>query len=99
MAPPSLDRRVTPFSGRVALESLRGLVEAEFTAGEAGAVAVPLADLLAQPRGARDRQVVLGEPLVVIDRRDGHAFVQMGKDGYCGWLADAAIGPDVCTRF
>lgn len=95
MAPPSLDRRLTPFSGRVALDTLRGLVEAEFTAGAAGAVSVPLADLLAQPRGARDRQVVLGAPLLVIDRRDGHAFVQMGKDGYCGWLDEAAIGPAV----
>ena len=90
-----MDRRLTPFSGRRALESLRGQVQAEFTAGEAGAVATPLADLLAQPDGARDRQVVLGEPLTVIDRRDGHAFVQMGKDGYCGWLADAAIGPAI----
>lgn len=89
----ALDRRLTPFSGRVALESLRGVVTAEFTAGQPGAVAIPLADLLAQPDGARDRQVVFGEPMRVIDRRDGHAFVQMGKDGYCGWLADAAIGP------
>ena len=91
-----MDRRVTAFSGRVALEALRGNVEAEvYVAGEAGAVAVPLADLCAAPGGARDRQVVFGEPLVVVERRAGHAFVQMGKDGYCGWLAEAEVGPEV----
>lgn len=91
-----MDRRVTPFSGRVALEALRGRVAAEaFVAGKAGAVAVPLADLCAAPGGARDRQVCLGEPLVVVERRGGHAFVQMGKDGYCGWLAEGEVGPEV----
>ncbi len=92
-----MDRRLTPFSGRHALDCLRGQVEAIFVAGEAGAVAVPLADLEAQPGGARDRQVLLGEPLVVVDRRDDHAFVQMGKDGYCGWLAAGAVGPEVAA--
>lgn len=93
-----MDRRVTPFSGRVALEALRGRVAAEdFVAGEAGAVAVPLADLCAAPGGARDRQVLSGEPLVVVERREGHAFVQMGKDGYCGWLAEAEVGPEAAA--
>lgn len=90
------DRRLTPFSGRVALASLRGEVAADaFTEGEAAAVARPLADLLTQPGGARDRQLVLGDALTVIDRRDGHAFVQAAKDGYCGWLAESALGPPV----
>ena len=92
-----MDRRLTPFSGRYALESLRGQVEAVFVAGEPGAVAVPLADLDATPGGARDRQVLLGEPLVVIERRGAHAFVQMGKDGYCGWLAAEAVGAEVAA--
>lgn len=93
-----MDRRVTAFSGRLALEALRGQVAAEgFVAGEAGAVAVALADLCAEPGGARDRQVALGEPLVVVERRAGHAFVQMGKDGYCGWLEATAVGPAVAA--
>lgn len=95
MAPVTLDRRLTPFSGRFALESLRGQVEAEFVVGEPGAVAVPLADLEASQGGARDRQVLFGEPLVVVERRGDHAFVQMGKDDYCGWLAAGAVGPAV----
>ncbi len=92
-----MDRRLTPFSGRFALETLRGQVEADFVAGEVGAVAQPLADLEAAPGGARDRQVMLGEPLVVVERRGAHVFVQMGKDGYCGWLAAAAVGSEVAA--
>ncbi|WP_434615245.1 NlpC/P60 family protein [Tabrizicola sp. M-4] len=93
-----MDRRVTAFSGRVALEALRGQVEAEaFVAGKAGAVAVPLADLCAGPGGARDRQVVLGAPLVVVERRGGHVFVRMDRDGYCGWLEAGAVGPSLAA--
>jgi cell wall-associated NlpC family hydrolase len=86
-----VDRRLTPFSGRIALMSMRGRIDADLTAGEAGQVTVPLADLLAAPGGARDRQVLLGEAATVIDRDRGHAFVQMAKDGYCGWLEESAV--------
>ena len=88
-----MDRRLTPFSGRVALESLRGKIEAPgFTSGQAGQLVVPLADLLDAPQGRRERQLLLGEPLMLIDRRDGHVFVQTGRDGYCGWLLETAVG-------
>ncbi len=87
-----MDRRVTPFSGRVAHVGLRGLVDAPLTEGEAAFIAVSLADLLAQPGGARDRQLLLGDAVTVIDRDQGHVFVQAAKDGYCGWLAEAAVG-------
>jgi cell wall-associated NlpC family hydrolase len=76
----------------VALTALKGTVEAEFTEGEAAEVALPLADLCATPGGARDRQLLLGEAVTVIDRAGGHAFVQAARDGYCGWLSAAALG-------
>lgn len=87
-----MDRRITPFSGRVAHVSLRGVVNAPLTEGEAALVVVPVADLLDLPAGARDRQLLLGDAVTVIDRDRGHVFVQAAKDGYCGWLADAAVG-------
>lgn len=91
-----LDRRLTPFSGRVALDSLRGHLDAPaFTDGEPAAVTQPLADLLSRPDGARDRQVALGAALTVVDRQGGWAFVQMVRDGYCGWLPEDAIGPAI----
>ena len=88
-----MDRRTTPFSGRIAHVSLKGRIDAPLTTGEAASVAPALADLLARPGGPRDRQVIHGEALTVIDRQDGHAHVMAAKDGYCGWLPEAAIAP------
>ena len=89
-----MDRRLTPFSGRKALTVLQGQVEASFTEGEPARIAPALAPLLANPGGIVDRTLIHGDAVTVIDRRDGHAFVQAAKDGYCGWLPEAALGPD-----
>jgi cell wall-associated NlpC family hydrolase len=87
------DRRMTPATPRVAHESLRGLVQADaYTPGQAAEIAVPLADLLATPGGALDRQLVLGDGFTVIDRDGGFAFGQAARDGYCGWVAETALG-------
>ncbi len=88
-----MDRRLTPFSGRVAHVSLKGLVAADrFTRGRPARVVWPLADLCTAPGGARDRQVLMGASVTVIDRAQGWAFVVAGDDGYCGWLRGAALG-------
>ncbi|MFN4157327.1 MAG: NlpC/P60 family protein [Gemmobacter sp.] len=88
------DRRLTPATPRIAHTSLRGVIDAPaWTEGEAAEVAVPLADLLASPGGALDRQLVLGDAVTVIDRQDGQAFARSHKDGYCGWLAEGALAP------
>jgi cell wall-associated NlpC family hydrolase len=90
-----MDRRTTPFSGRVAHVSLRGTVQADhWTDGTPARIATPLAWLHARPGGARDRQVLWGDRVLVIDRQDGQAHVMADKDGYCGWVDDAALGPD-----
>lgn len=88
-----MDRRLTPANDRVALEALRGLVDVpQFVAGEPAAVAVPVCDLLKQPSGSRDRQLLWGEAVTVIERRGGWAFVRAEKDGYCGYVAEAGLG-------
>lgn len=84
------DRRLTPFSGRIGHVSLQGL-DVPLTEGKAARVAAPLAPLLAAPGGAMDRQLIFGDEVTVIDRRDGHAFVIAAKDGYCGWLAEEGL--------
>ena len=89
-----MDRRTTPFSGRKALETLRGQVEDEFTTGTPAAIIKGVVDLLKAPNGPRDRQLLWGDRVLVIDRDQGHAFVQAAKDGYCGWIADDSLGPD-----
>lgn len=87
------DRRTTPANGRVAHVSLKGKVAAErFTSGDPARVAVPLADLLAGPDGPRDRQVLMGETVLVLERHQGLAFVRADKDGYCGYLPEAVLG-------
>lgn len=66
-----------------------------FSDGQAAAVSAPVADLLATPGGARDRQVLLGDAVTVIDHQAGFSFVQAAKDGYCGWVASGALGPAI----
>ncbi|WP_413872700.1 NlpC/P60 family protein [Albidovulum sp.] len=89
------DRRLTPANGRVAHVSLKGKVEAEhYVAGEPARIIAALADLLARPDGPRDRQVLMGERVTVLDRHGGFAFVQAEKDGYCGYLTEGALGED-----
>ncbi len=86
------DRRSTPFSGRVAHVSLRGKVEAAaFTEGDLHRVSAPVADLLSNPRGTRERQLLRGEDVTVIDTADGHAYGIALRDGYCGWIAAEAF--------
>ena len=83
----AMDRRLTPATDRVALDSLRGVVQRpDYTPGQPARLAVPLADLRAAPDGARDRQLLFGADLTVIERRGDWAFVQAALDGYCGWL-------------
>jgi cell wall-associated NlpC family hydrolase len=89
------DPRLTPANGRVAHLSLKGTVKAaRFVEGTWARLAVPLADFLRRPDGPRDRQVILGDRLLVLDQSDRHAFVQAEKDGYCGYVAEMALGPD-----
>ncbi|MBI1220629.1 MAG: NLP/P60 hydrolase [Rhodobacteraceae bacterium] len=90
-----MDRRETPANGRVAHSSLRGMVQADrFTDGEMARVTAPLAEVLAAPGRARDRQALMGARVLVLERRDGWAFVQRQQDGYVGYMAEVDLGPD-----
>lgn len=92
----SLDRRLTPATDRVALESLRGvLARPDYTPGTPARLIVPLADLLASPCGRRERQLNFGADLTVIEASGDLAFVQAALDGYCGWLPAAALGHEL----
>jgi cell wall-associated NlpC family hydrolase len=87
------DRRLTPFSGRIAHVSLRGAVAAEaFVPGEPLRVTAALADLTAVPDGARERQLLAGDGFLVIDRQNGWAFGQADRGGMCGWVRAGDLG-------
>jgi cell wall-associated NlpC family hydrolase len=88
------DRRLTPANGRVAATRLRGIVKAErYLDGDPASVIVPVADLLASPGGARDRQLLLGARVRIYERQAGWAFVEALADEYCGYLPEAQLGP------
>lgn len=89
-----MDRRLTPFSGRIAHVSLRGRIDAPLTEGEPARLTWPLVSLRRSPGGALDRTLLYGDAVTVIDHDQGQAFVQAAKDGYCGWIDAAALGPD-----
>lgn len=90
------DRRLTPANARVAHVSLQGAVTGvRLVEGEWARVSAPVADLLAKPDGRRDRQVLMGERVLVLERHAGFGFVQAEKDGYCGYLSGDALGPDL----
>lgn len=90
------DRRLMPFSGRVAHETLRGQIEAPaFTAGAPARIGAMLVDLALDPGGPRERQWLHGAEVTVIDRCDGFAFAQAAQDGACGWVPETALAAPV----
>ncbi len=90
---PGPDRRRWPSNKRVAARRLEGQHSADqFVDPMALSVVVPVADLLDAPDGRRDRQVLFGETLDVLEDRDGFAFVETQKDGYTGYVARSALG-------
>jgi len=89
------DRRLLPANGRVAHLSLKGKMRAGiYVEGEWARVDQPLTDLLARPDGPRDRQLLMGDRVLVLERTERHAFIRADKDGYCGYVALSAVGPD-----
>ncbi len=93
-----MDRRLTPANGRVAATRLKGQVKAEaYIEGDAAQICVPVVDLLAAPDGTRDRQLLYGETVTVFEARAGFAFVEARRDGYCGYVAQTALGTPADT--
>lgn len=90
-----MDRRITPFSGRLAHVSLKGQLDEAIplVEGQALQIKASLAALRAKPNGAIDRQLIHGDPVTEIDQAEGYSFIQSGKDLYCGWVETAALGP------
>ena len=71
-----MDRRLTPATDRVALDSLRGVLDRpSFVSGQPARVIIPVVDLLDAPDGRRDRQLNFGADVTVIDREAGMSFV------------------------
>ena len=86
------DPRMTPANGHAAAHELRGVVEAtRYVKGTVRTVQQPLVNLSDAPRGERASQLLFGEAFRVIDERDGFAFGQSLRDGYCGYVIAGAL--------
>jgi hypothetical protein len=91
-----LDKRLTPARPDLADERLRGIVDAaRYVTGEQRTVIAPSAPLRREPfSGAPlDTEALMGEAVTVYDEHEGHAWAQLGADGYVGYLPSEALGP------
>ena len=50
-------------------------------------------DLLREPEGLRDRQLLFGDMVTVVDEQDGWSRITAQKDGYLGWVTSDHLGP------
>jgi Bacterial dipeptidyl-peptidase Sh3 domain/NlpC/P60 family len=91
---PALDRRRHAHRADLAAEALRGMVAApRYTAGEARQVvdaAVPLREV-PDAKARWTTQALFGERVILYDECEGWAWVQLGRDGYVGYLPASAL--------
>jgi cell wall-associated NlpC family hydrolase len=91
----SLDARRTPVRGDIAARHLEGEVDAErFVEGEELEVYDPILPVRREPShgAALDTEALKGERVMIYDRTvEGWAWGQLLRDGYVGWLPDAAL--------
>lgn len=87
------DRRFLASNGRVAHVSLKGEVEAErFTEGRARQLA-QTAWLRRAPGGAIDRQLLYGDPFLVLEELEDSSFGISEKDGFVGYVRTSGLVP------
>src|SRR5437764_14833263 len=89
------DSRLTPARGDIAAKHLEREVEAErFVEGEELEVYDAIVPLRREPShgAALDTEALKGERVMIYDRTvEGWAWGQLLRDGYVGWLPDAAL--------
>ena len=89
------DPRLTPARPDLAAKYLEGKIEAtRFVTGETFEVVDAIAPLREQPSSGAwlSTQALRGEQVTIYDRNgEGWAWGQLNRDGYVGWLPDAAL--------
>lgn len=53
-------------------------------------IAAPVVDLTRGPNGSRDRQLLYGDPVTILNRTEAHCHIRSEKDGYCGTVKTEA---------
>ncbi|WP_206456336.1 C40 family peptidase [Aurantimonas marina] len=92
-----LDSRLHAFRDDLADIRLQGRVDAaRFVAGEERRIVSPLAPVRRRPTADAplDTEALFGEPVTVFESdAEGWSWVQLGTDGYVGYVPSVAIGP------
>lgn len=70
---------------------------AQITCKDPARILQPIVDLTRGPDGPRDRQLLFGEDVTILDRGAAHCLIRAEKDGYCGTVPTAACGPRVAV--
>ncbi|KQP61756.1 MULTISPECIES: C40 family peptidase [unclassified Methylobacterium] len=90
------DRRLLPARPDLADHRLRGRITAtRYVEGEPRRVLAGSAPLCRGPGrdAGLDTEAQRGEPVTLYEDWEGFSFVQLGSDGYVGYLPSAALGP------
>lgn len=88
------DKRLHAYRDDLADERLRGSVAAgRYAPGMPARIGVAVADILAAPRAdaGLNTQFLRGDAVRVFERAGGFAWVQGERDGYVGYVAEAAL--------
>lgn len=64
--------------------------EDQIVLDEPARICLPVVDLTRGQGGPRDRQLLYGDPITILNRTSQHCLVRSDKDGYCGTVPTAA---------
>jgi len=88
------DPRRHAYREDLAAEPLRGVVTvARYVSGEPRQVGAPSLPVRREPRfdATLDTEALLGEAVTVYDESEGWAWVQLGRDGYVGYMPSQGL--------
>lgn len=91
------DPRRNAYRPDLAASHLRGVVDAErYTDGTAGRIVHPSVPLRKRSDVSLgfETEVLFGESVTVFDEAEGWAWIQIGRDGYVGYVPVSAVRPN-----
>ena len=93
-----MDPRLTPANEVVACSSLNGQIQhTNFVEGKNYQVSVPFVDLLKEPGGKRNRQLIYGSKVKCFHKDKKWAFIQNSYDNYVGYIPRNTINLETET--
>ena len=93
-----MDPRLTPANKIVACSSLKGQIQhTNFVEGKNYQVSVPFVDLLKEPGGKRNRQLIYGSKVKCFHEDEKWAFIQNSYDNYVGYIPRNTINLETET--